>query len=168
MDFTEIRRIAITALFSDDMLLDRLVLKGGNALSLVYEITSRTSLDLDFSMANDFDDFADARERIFRALRDRFDSRGYVVFDERFAVRPKLHGEDTKPWWGGYELRFKLINKVKHAEFKHRPNKLSINALVTGTGQDKTFTVDISKGEYTEGKAEREFDYFTSTCTRRR
>ena len=61
MDFTEIRRTAITALFSDDMLLDRLVLKGGNALSLVYELTSRTSLDLDFSMANAFDDFADAR-----------------------------------------------------------------------------------------------------------
>ncbi len=40
MDFTEIRRIAITALFSDDMLLDRLVLKGGNALSLVYDLTS--------------------------------------------------------------------------------------------------------------------------------
>lgn len=100
MDFNEIRRIAITALFSDDMLLDRLVLKGGNALSLVYELTSRTSLDLDFSMANDFDDFADARERIFRALRDRFDSRGYVVFDERFEVRPKLDGEDTKPMVG--------------------------------------------------------------------
>ena len=161
MDFTEIRRIAITALFSDDMLLDRLVLKGGNALSLVYKLTSRTSLDLDFSMANDFDDFADARERIFRALRDRFDSSGYVVFDERLEVKPKLHGEDTKPWWGGYELRFKLIDKVKYEALKHRPAKLSISALVTGTGQDRTFTVDISKGEYTEGKAEREFDYFT-------
>ena len=38
MDFTEIRRIAITALFSDDMLLDRLVLKGGNALRLVIKL----------------------------------------------------------------------------------------------------------------------------------
>ncbi|MCZ2147286.1 MAG: nucleotidyl transferase AbiEii/AbiGii toxin family protein [Bryobacterales bacterium] len=38
------------------MLLECLVLKGGNALNLVYGLTTRTSLDLDFSMSADFDD----------------------------------------------------------------------------------------------------------------
>src|SRR5262245_38970980 len=102
MDFSEIRRVAITALFSDDLLLERLVLKGGNALSLGYGLTDRTSLDLDFSMADDFENLEEARARIFRALRDRFDAKGYVVFDERFEPKPKLDHEDTKPWWGGY------------------------------------------------------------------
>ena len=48
MTFEEIRRITIIALFSDDELIDQLVLKGGNALRLIHKISSRTSLDLDF------------------------------------------------------------------------------------------------------------------------
>lgn len=32
---------------------------------------------------------------------------------------------------------------------------------MTGTEQERTFTVDLSKCEYTEGKVEREFDSFT-------
>jgi hypothetical protein len=35
LDLAEIRRTAITALFSDDVLTDYLVLKGGNVLDLV-------------------------------------------------------------------------------------------------------------------------------------
>jgi len=50
LDFAQIRRAAIAALFSDDVLTEYLVLKGGNALDLIYGITSRTSMDLDFSM----------------------------------------------------------------------------------------------------------------------
>jgi hypothetical protein len=47
-DFQVVRRIAITALFSDDVLFDKVVLKGGNALNLALGISDRTSLDLDF------------------------------------------------------------------------------------------------------------------------
>ena len=71
MDFDEIRRVTITALFSDEVMLEQLVLKGGNALSLVYGLTERTSLDLDFSMEADFLDIEDARRRLFHAVRDR-------------------------------------------------------------------------------------------------
>jgi len=50
VDFDEIRRLTITALFSDDELYEQIVLKGGNAISLVYGYSSRVSLDLDFSI----------------------------------------------------------------------------------------------------------------------
>src|ERR1035438_5406206 len=50
MDFAEVRRLTIAALFSDDKLFEQIVLKGGNALNLVYDLSPRTSLDLDFSM----------------------------------------------------------------------------------------------------------------------
>jgi predicted nucleotidyltransferase component of viral defense system len=83
MDFAKIRRTTIIALFADDELSERLTLKGGNALSLIHGITSRTSLDLDFSIEEDFPDFKDAKARIFRTLKDRFDSQGYIVFDEK-------------------------------------------------------------------------------------
>jgi predicted nucleotidyltransferase component of viral defense system len=148
-------------MFSDDMLSEHLVLKGGNALNLVYGLSSRTSLDLDFSMDSDFPDVADARTRLFEALRDRFDALGFVVFDEQLEAKPRLQGEDMKPWWGGYELRFKIIEREKYEALEGRLEKLRINATVTGTKQERTFTVDLSKCEYTKGKAKHEFDYYT-------
>ena len=160
LDFAEIRRTAIAALFSDDVLTEYLVLKGGNALDLVYGITSRTSLDLDFSMNRDFEDLPDARHRIFASLRDRFDAIGYVVFDEHLAPRPDLAGVDEKPWWGGYELSFKLIERQKYQQFKDRLDKLRINSLVIGSGEKRSFKIDLSKWEYTDGKAEHEIDHF--------
>jgi len=160
MDFAEIRRTAITALFSDDVLTEYLVLKGGNALDLVYGITSRTSLDLDFSMSQDFEDLSDARDRLFASLRDRFDAVGYVVFDEQLASRPDLVGADEKPWWGGYELSFKLIERQKYHQLKDRLDKLRINSLVIGSGEKRSFKIDLSKCEYTDGKAEYEIDHF--------
>jgi len=72
MDFAAVRRLAIVALFSDDQLFEQIVLKGGNALRLVYGLSPRTSLDLDFSIEKDFGDVDDTRNRIFRAVKERF------------------------------------------------------------------------------------------------
>ena len=84
----QIRCAIITAMFVDDELFERLTLKGGNALRLVYRIGGRTSLDLDFFLEGDFDDVADVEERLFSALRDRLDSVGYVMFDEQLSAIP--------------------------------------------------------------------------------
>jgi predicted nucleotidyltransferase component of viral defense system len=56
MDFATIRRLVIISVFADDVLMNRLVLKGGNALSLVHRIGSRSSIDVDFSVADDFEE----------------------------------------------------------------------------------------------------------------
>jgi predicted nucleotidyltransferase component of viral defense system len=88
MDLKEIRRIVIIALFSDDELMEKFVLKGGNALDLIHRIGTRSSVDVDISMPDDFTDPEDAQRRIFRALRDRFDAAGFVVFDEAFEPKP--------------------------------------------------------------------------------
>jgi len=53
-DFAEIRRHTIIALFSDDFLLNRLVLKGGNALEIAHDLVHRGSVDLDFSIPDEF------------------------------------------------------------------------------------------------------------------
>ncbi len=163
LDLSEIRRIAIAALFSDDVLTEHLVLKGGNALNLVYGITSRSSVDLDFAMSRDFEDSKDASRRVFAALRDRFDAAGYIVFDESFEPRPDLEGKgpDEKPWWGGYEVSFKLIDRRKFHSMKSDPKKLRNHALGLGSGAKRPFKIDLSKCEYTIGKAAHELDIFT-------
>lgn len=46
--------MTLKALMADDLLMSGLVLKGGNALHLAYDITNRGSVDIDFSMKNEF------------------------------------------------------------------------------------------------------------------
>ena len=48
IDFERIKRLIIIALVSDDYLMETLVLKGGNALSVAYELSSRASFDFYF------------------------------------------------------------------------------------------------------------------------
>ncbi|HYA34580.1 MAG TPA: nucleotidyl transferase AbiEii/AbiGii toxin family protein [Candidatus Binataceae bacterium] len=160
LDFASIRRLIITALFANDKLLEKLVLKGGNALSLVYEISPRTSLDLDFSIQDDFEDPEEIQNIILRTLQDRFDAAGYVVFDLALTAKPRLDHPDEMPWWGGYELTFKITQKEKHQRLQNRLDKLRIDALVIGPNQQRTFRVDLSKHEYTEGKVAKDIDYY--------
>ena len=47
--------------------MNQIVLKGGNALNLVYKLSSRTSVDLDFSIDRDFED---GEEPVKVCLRD--------------------------------------------------------------------------------------------------
>lgn len=162
MDFFEqVRRLTITALFSDDVLFEQLVLKGGNAISLVHGLGLRASFDLDFSLADDFADVDDARRRAQLALEKRFDTEGYRVFDFDFQAKPKLHGPDERPWWGGYQLEFKLLKKDEYERLNERPEKRPLQALPIGPGQQRRLRVDISKNEYVEGKVEQDLDFHT-------
>ena len=161
MDFDQIRRLTIVALFSDDELFERLVLKGGNALNLVYRLTSRSSFDLDFSMEGDLAELPNAQDRIFRALRDRFDAADLVLFDEKFEVKPKTLGEDQPPTWGGYQISFKLIERKKFEELGGKIEDVRRQSLVIGSGQRRVFTVDLSKYEYTAPKVSTELDHYT-------
>jgi predicted nucleotidyltransferase component of viral defense system len=57
-----VKRKTLVAMFSDDELMERLVLKGGNALDLVYGISTRASVDLDFSLDGEFSGIDELRE----------------------------------------------------------------------------------------------------------
>ena len=81
-----------------------------------------------------------------------------MVFDERFDAKPRLDGPDERPWWGGYELRFKLLSKERYQALKGNLIKMQIDAIPIGPDQMRTFSVDFSKHEYTEGKQQCEFD----------
>lgn len=161
MDFDQVRKLTIVALFSDDELFERLVLKGGNALNLVYRLTLRSSFDLDFSMEGDLAELPDAQDRIFHALRDRFDTVDLILFDEKFEVKPKTLGEDQPPTWGGYQVSFKLIERKKFEELGGRIEDVRRQSLVIGSGQRRVFTVDLSKYEYTAPKVSTELDHYT-------
>jgi len=144
-------------MFVDDVLFEKLVLKGGNALDIVYRVGSRTSLDVDLSIEGDFGDVDDAKRRLFNALEDRFDSAGYVVFDLRFCRRPPLPRAD-RPDWGGYVIEFKIIEKERFGPLSANRDALGRNATLVAPGQKRVFRVELSKNEYCKGKIEAEVD----------
>ena len=158
MDLADIRRLVIVAMFSDDALFNKLVLKGGNAISLVYRYGARGSLDVDFSIEGDFDDVEDAGKRIMAALANRFAAAGLDLFDYTFGPRPATNSANPK--WGGYRIQFKLIERQKHGELRKDLEASRRNATVIGPTQQRTFTIDVSKWEFCEGKVETKLDEF--------
>lgn len=159
MDLTEIRTTIIVAVASDDYLQETLVLKGGNALELVHRIGERASLDVDFSLEGDFDSPEDVRERLFRALRDRFDSAGYVLFDEEFGPRPSNRAFGSR--WGGYSAAFKLIGKESLRELGGDLDQMRRQAVESGPNHERRFRIEISAFEYCGGKQEADIQHYT-------
>lgn len=146
-----IRKQAILALFSDNVLSGQLVLKGGNALRIVHAVSSRTSKDIDFSVKDDFVDIDEVRVRIERCLSMHFCEHGFAVFDVRLDHRPKA--SETK--WGGYELVFKVVDLVDF-----RPDDLA-RMRILASGHDRCVEIDISKDEYIGSLDLVEFENYT-------
>jgi len=158
MDLKGIRKLIITAIFSDDVLYDTLVLKGGNALNIIYQVGARASVDIDLSMSSDFKDLDEIRTRLFSALKDRFDSKGYTIFDE--SLQPKPTQNPIDPEWGGYQAEFKIIEKEKSSGINRK--RLGVHAIAVGdTLSTRVFKIQISKCEFCEGKTELELDDFS-------
>ncbi len=154
----EVRRRILIALFSDDELMDALVLKGGNALALVYKVGSRASLDMDFSIKSAFDDIDRAGQRIIATLKQEFGRAGYVLFDEKFGIKPSKPLAEQPDWWGGYQVEFKLAQQAVYDKFAGDLEGLRRNSEVLGPLQKRKYTIDISQHEFCEGKVQREVD----------
>lgn len=155
-----IKRLAVASMFSEDVFMDKLVLKGGNAMALIHRLASRESVDLDFSMHDDFDeDPEQIRLRIEQALQRTFRPEGFEPFDVKLAEKPAKLSEDVASFWGGYTVEFKLANTAEYEEWKDDLNKLRRSAV--SIGQGKKFLIDISRFEYVEDKEEFDLDGYT-------
>lgn len=153
----KIKRLTVVSMFSDDELEEDLVLKGGNAMDLVHRLSSRASMDLDFSMKHDFEGGVDEfRSRVERALKRTFKPEGYEIFDVKMLEKPEAISDDMRDFWGGYGVEFKIISSELYEKNKDDINALRNQAI--SIGQGKKFLIDISRFEYTEGKEEADFD----------
>jgi len=154
-----IKRLALIAVVSDDGLLNRLVLKGGNAMDLVLGVSSRASKDLDFSMSDELseEEVAGFRGRIEGLLRSTFRPEGFTVIDVNFKVVPPA-GKATFSFWGGYRIDFKVIDTVRAEELEGNVEKMRREALVLGDSESTKFSIEISKYEYCEPKEAAEIE----------
>lgn len=162
-ELRKIRKYAIIALFSDDELLEKLVLKGGNALDIIYNVSQRPSIDIDLSIEDDIDqdNINIFREKIENALKKYFSEQGYIVFDIKLKIKPEKRPVTLPPFWGGYEITFKLTTKEKYEKYSEDDRLLRITAISLGKNNRKSFRIDISKYEYCKAKIEYELEYYT-------
>lgn len=155
-----LKKLTLSAIFSDEEFLAVLVLKGGNAMALAYELTERASLDIDFSMSGDFaeGDIERVREKLGRLLDNEFSKFDMRVIDVKLVEKPGKINEAVKNFWGGYQLEFKVISVAVHEEFWPDAALLTRKALPIHLDNSSKFLIDISKFEYIEGKKPVEID----------
>lgn len=156
-DLKKIKMAVLRALMSDEILMYGLVLKGGNALTLAYDITDRGSIDIDFSMENDFSE--KEYKRINNQLQYLFESElskiGYSPIDIKFKEKPKSGAIKN---WKGYQIEFKLVELKFFKENKEDIESLRRNALKLYDNNSTIYTLDISAYEYIEKSSLKEID----------
>ena len=163
MELDRIKELAIISMFSDDILMELLVLKGGNALDIAYNLGNRASMDFDFSIETEFppDQFLDIKERIIRAIKMTFESENIIAFDITINEKPKTITEDMADFWGGYNIEFKVIDSKSYHERSGDIDSIRRNAFVIGAGQQKKVNIDISKFEYCKNKQRKLLSGYT-------
>ena len=145
----KIKTLTLRALVADEGLMYGLVLKGGNALEIAYNITDRASKDIDFSISDDFkpEEYDRINSILSGLLTTEFEKHRLVVFDIKFFEKPK---QNKVKEWKGYQLAFKVIDYENYD-----PDDLEENRKRAFQIQDNNspkFTVDISSYEYTDNK----------------
>lgn len=145
----KIKMLTLRALVSDEKLMYGLVLKGGNALQLAYNITDRASMDIDFSISGDF-----SKEELERLelsfsglLNNEFEKEKLVVIDPIFYEKPK---QNKVKEWKGYRLEFKVVPKEKYDPSNMAKTRNA--AYVIYNNNSTKFQVEISSYEYTKPK----------------
>jgi hypothetical protein len=155
------KKLVIIGLVSDDELMEKLVLKGGNAIELGYGINSRASYDLDFSMEEDFEEEQIIMGKIESNLTRIFIEQGYHLFDFEWHIKPKALRDEVKDFWGGYNILFKVIKQDALAKLDGKIDTKRRNALPLNPGLSPKFSIDISKHEYIGKREERAFEGYT-------
>ena len=150
----DVKRITVQSLASDPLLAERLVFKGGSALEMLYGIGLRASVDLDYSIQGDFDDAEIDRikQSLSHTLSAAFGRIGVAIFDLHFEPKPRNVSPDLAAFWGGYQIRFKLIDRRLAEAIGDDPQSLRRSALAVGPAQRRTFEIDISRHECCQDK----------------
>lgn len=159
--FKRIKHLTLIGLFSDNDLLDMLVLKGGTALEF-YDLDYRLSMDLDFSIEKEFEqDLTVIEGKVETALKNTFRDGGYEVFDVKLSEKPRQISPEMADFWGGYSIEFKIIEAEKYKQLSIDIDSLRREAAVVGSVNKRRIMIDISKYEYCQPKQEKELEGHT-------
>ena len=157
----KIRKLTIIAMFSaSDTLMNLFALKGGNALNYIYNLDERSSIDIDISMENSFEDIGMSLEEVEELLKSSFErtfkENSFKVFDIKLEKRPPVLSKEKEEFWGGYLLTFKVLDYDKWNSLNNNSEKsiedMRRQAIPFTPDFKRKFNVDISRYEYCKDK----------------
>lgn len=144
MRIDEVLTETIIAIYSDPAPSIKLLLKGGSAIRLFDNLTSRLSVDADFSIS----DVLTKEDAFFKAIQSkivqRFERHNFDIIDFNWNPKPRRR-KDQPTWWGGWRIEFKIVSDA------HREKSLATqrrNALIPEGASSSKITVEISEHEY--------------------
>lgn len=158
-----IKRLAVLAMVSDDDLMNTFIFKGGSAIDMIYDVSGRASLDLDFSMEEGLTEGEETEisQKIEAALKTTFKEDGLVVHDVKFEKRPSSLPEEVKDFWGGYQVIFKVIPADVAESLGNDKDAIIRESLPVGKKGTTKFKIDISSYEYIASKRTDDFEDHT-------
>lgn len=145
MTIQDVINECVVALYSNRLVGASLVLKGGTALNISENIKKRLSTDIDFSVSGEIKNPESFFGEVETVLKGHFLKLKHEVFDFSFSKRPSNPHKDDPEFWGGYEVKFKLIpmgHGISEIENKRR------NALMPHGLGSTNITLEISEHEY--------------------
>ncbi|MFW6310756.1 MAG: nucleotidyl transferase AbiEii/AbiGii toxin family protein, partial [Nanoarchaeota archaeon] len=157
----KIRKLTIISMFAaSDDLMELFALKGGNALNYIYHLNQRSSIDIDISMENSFEDMDLKLEEVESVLKNSFErtfkENNLMAFDIKLEKKPQKMDSDKEGFWGGYQLSFKVLSLNKWLELKENEatttDDMSRQAIPFNREFKRKFTVDISRYEYVKNR----------------
>lgn len=135
----------IIAIYREPMLSKQLFLKGGSAMRIFDNLTSRLSIDADFSIKNTIDEEQNFFKAIELTVNKHFQKFNYDTIDFKWERKPKTKNVNKPDWWGGWSCEFKLLL------YTHREKSLTEkrrNALIPEGANSSKIIVEISEHEY--------------------
>ncbi len=145
MTIEEVLREVIIAIYSRHRLAKLLILKGGSAMRMFDDLSSRLSFDADFSIEEPLEQVAPVKKEMKKCLIAQFAGHGFDLIDFHFDRRPKVAKKHLPEWWGGWACEFKLVAR------KHRGKSLDAKrryALKPEPSPSPKITIDLSEHEY--------------------
>lgn len=145
MHIEEVINESVLALYTNPELAAHLFLKGGTALRLFENLTTRLSFDADFSTDRSIQDPEGFFQAIETALTQRFSHHDFDVIDFVYTRKPRTKSTDLPDWWGGWLCEFKLCSTaLRDTPLEDRRR----NALIPGDAISPKIPLEISDHEY--------------------
>lgn len=138
----------LVAIYSHDVLREKLYLKGGQALRVVYDLKSRLSKDSDFSFQGKIEQEDIFFQYLENSIKNEFLKRNLYTIDFKFTRKPKIKKSGAPDFWSGWAIEFKLITKEK---LNLPKNRRSASAIVPKGFLTNKIPIDISELEYCGG-----------------
>lgn len=135
----------LVSIYSNDLLNEKLYLKGGQALRFSEGIDLRLSKDADFSIEDVITEEDSFFEIMETSIYNEFLADDYYIFDFHPTRRPRIMDDGAPDFKKGWAVTFKIVTKDKMTKSIEEQRR---EAIIPLGAESSKIPIDISEKEY--------------------